>query len=156
MKKIFYVIFALILVFSAMSSCASQKAENTENKSDDTPKQADESATEPATEGKLPFEPVIIDLGGRAFTFVDCDWGAETSARQRDVFVEEENGETINDAVFARNRVIIDMFNCTIAEQKYPGPGEMQSGFKKIINSGEQYDAAYIRYSSHLSPFATG
>ena len=156
MKKLFCVIFVLILGLSAMFSCASQKAENTENKADDIPDRPNESATESPTEGKLPFEPVIIDLGGRDFTFVDCDWGAETAARQRDVYVEEENGETINDAVFARNRVIIDMFNCEIKENKYPGPGEMQSGFKKLINSGDQYDAAYIRYSSHLSTFATG
>ncbi|MCL1794793.1 MAG: hypothetical protein FWG34_13100 [Oscillospiraceae bacterium] len=155
-KNLFCAVLMLSLVFSAFSSCASatpEKGEKGENDPADNP----EEQTESTTEGKLPFEPTVIDLGGRDFTFCDCGWGAEVNSEQRDVLAAEQNGETINDAVYARNMVIMDMFNCVIAEQKYPGPGEMLSPLQKSIKSGDgQFDAAYLRFASHLNSLATG
>ena len=156
-KKLFCVILVLIMILPAISSCASKKIENTDGKAEDIPGQ-DEEIEESAEEngGKLPFEPTIIDLGGRDFTFADCGWGAETTSEQRDVLATEENGETINDAVYARNMAIMEMFNCTIAEQKYTDSGALQSGIQKSVKSGEsKFDAAYIRFGS-LSPLITG
>ena len=159
MKRIvnlFCMILALALIFSAVCSCASGKTENAE-KTADEPLDSPEQPAEEATEGKLPFEPTIIDLGGRDFTFCDCGWGAEVNSEQRDVLAEEQNGETINDAVYIRNMAVMDMFNFVIAEQKYPGPGEMLSPLQKSIKSGDgQFDAAYVRFASHLNSLATG
>ena len=157
-KNLFCIIIVLILFISTISSCAPNKNENTENKSspDETQGQT-EGISEATTEGKLPFEPTIIDLGGRAFTFADCGWGAETTSEQRDVLAEEINGETINDAVYARNMAINDIFNCTIAEKKYTDSGALMAGIKKAVNAGDsQFDASYIRFTGNLNALATG
>ena len=90
-KKSFCIIFALTLILSTVfsSSCASEKTENTEGKLEEATDQLEDTA-ESEEDVKLPFEPTIIDLGGRAFTFADCGWGAETTSEQRDVLAEEE------------------------------------------------------------------
>ena len=155
-KKLLCALLILALILSALSSCASDKTENADKSGDEAPDVPDE-VPEDATEGKLPFEPTVIDLGGRDFTFADCGWGAEVTSEQRDVLAEEQNGETINDAVYARNMIVMDIFNCTIAEQKYNDNGALLSGLQKTIKAGDnQFDAAYIRFSSNLSPLATG
>jgi len=155
-KNLFCVIFVLILILSTLSSCASDKTENTKTPAEDIPGQGEDIEEEGAEGGRLPFEPTIIDLNGNAFTFGDCGWGAETTSEQRDVLAEEETGEIINDAVYARNMAIMEMFNCTIAEQKYPGPGELHSAIQKSVRAGDpQFDAAYIRFGG-LNTLATG
>ena len=156
-KKSFCIIFALTLILSTVfsSSCASKETENTESNVEEATDQLEDTA-ESEEDVKLPFEPTIIDLGGRAFTFADCGWGAETTSEQRDVLAEEETGEIINDAVYTRNMVIMDMFNCTIAEQKYTDPSQLQSGITKSVKAGDaQFDAAYIRFGN-LAPLVTG
>jgi len=158
-KNLLCVILVLILILPTIASCASKKTENTESKADEILGQVEDDAPESAEEsgGRLPFEPTVIDLGGRDFTFADCGWGAETTSEQRDVYAEKETGETINDAVYARNMAIMDIFNCTIAEQKYTDSGALMSGIKKSVNSGDsQFDAAYIRFSGNLNSLATG
>jgi len=156
-KNLLCLILVLILILPAIFSCASTNTENTENKADEIPGEQAEDIEEDNPGGRLPFEPTIIDLGGRNFTFADCGWGAETTSEQRDVLAEEENGETINDAVYARNMVIMDMFNCTIAEKKYNDSGALMSGIQKSVKAGESlFDAAYIRFSGNLSTLATG
>ena len=158
-KNLLCIILALLMILPIISSCASKKDDTSVNKGDDAPGVVveDEEPADPEEGGgRLPFEPTIIDLGGRNFTFADCGWGAETTSEQRDVLATEENGETINDAVYARNMAIMEMFNCTIAEQKFTGSGELQSGLIKSIKAADgQFDAAYIRFGS-LSPLITG
>ena len=154
-RNLFCVIFVLILILPAVSSCASKEPGDVNSSTGET--QGQSGVTAETTTDKLPFNPTIMDLGGRAFTFADCGWGAETTSEQRDVYAEAENGETINDAVYARNMAVMDMFNCTIAEQKSKDPGTLLAAIKKSVNAGDaQFDAAYIRFNGNLSALATG
>ncbi|MCL2772626.1 MAG: hypothetical protein FWD71_04675 [Oscillospiraceae bacterium] len=155
-KNLFCVIFVLTLILLIFSSCASKNPANTDSNVGETSGQTADTA-ESTTEGKLPFTPTVMDLGGRTFLFADCSWGTETTSDQRDVKAEAENGETINDAVYARNMAVNEMFNCNIDEQKYTDNGALLTGIKKSVNAGDsQFDAAYIRFSGNLSPLATG
>ena len=161
--KILCVFIILSMIFSvlSMASCAAKTTEKTDDKVVDNPGQDDDDDDETESDeesgARLPFEPTIIDLGGRNFTFADCGWGSETTSEQRDVYAEAVNGETINDAVYARNMAIIDMFNCDIAEQKYGDQSSLMSAIKKSVNSNDNsFDAAYIRFSGNLSSLATG
>ena len=154
MKNFLCIIFISILLLSTLISCDSKQTEIPESSPKDT---AEQEITEPASEGRLPFEPAITDLGGRAFTFADCGWAGHTAYEQRDVLAEEENGDGVNDAVYRRNMIIMDMFNCTIAEQKYNESSALLAGIKKSVDSGDgQFDAAYIRFGPNLNALSTG
>jgi len=141
-------------------SCGAEETAKADGgKPDAIPGQENEAEEEESVEaagGKLPFEPVLMDLGGRKFTFGDCGWGAEVTSEQRCVLAEEITGEPINDSVFERNAKVEEMFNCVVAEMKYSDPGQLLSGLRKSITAGDgQFDAAYIRLSGHLGPLAS-
>jgi len=157
--KILCIFLSTIMIFTAfsMSSCAKKEENQTqENKTADADSNAD-VAEEVDPHARLPFTPVIIDLGGRNFTIADCSWGTETTSDQRDVYAESDTGETLNDAVYARNMAIEEMFNCVITEQKYNDPGSLGGAIKKNVNAGDaKFDAAYIRFKDNLNPLATG
>ena len=153
-------IFVLTMVLAVVYSCG----ETTDGGSpgggadpgDELPGEHEDEYDEADLHHRLPFEPAEVDLGGRVFNFAACGWGAETTSAQRDVIAEELNGETINDAVYMRNAVIMDMFNCTIGKTMYDAPEPLLTGLRNSINAGDgQFDAAYIRFGQ-LNTLATG
>lgn len=69
------------------------------------------------TETALP--PIEIrDFNGKEFTFFirwatdGWDWNVD------DLFVEEQNGEPVNDAVWKRNNIVQERYNCSISQVK--------------------------------------
>ncbi|MCL2160037.1 MAG: hypothetical protein FWH48_11580, partial [Oscillospiraceae bacterium] len=101
LKILLCAILVIAAILPALFSCASKDEGNADKKDGEIQNEAEnEAPAEDEKDTKLPFEPTIIDLGGRDFTFADCGWGAETTSEQRDVLAEEQNGENINDAVY--------------------------------------------------------
>ena len=50
----------------------------------------------------------------------------------KEIYAEKENGEVINDAVFARNIQIEDKYNCRITEYRSDNPiSERQQGYRR-------------------------
>jgi len=75
----------------------------------------------------------------------DMDWNAKeikflvrgpeyNEWESQDIYVEEENGEPVNDAVYKRNAILEDRYNFLI--RKVPGTGAIQSQAEKSILSG--------------------
>ncbi len=58
-----------------------------------------------------------LDLEGRTISILNMDeyWGMHIS-----ICTDEQNGESLNDAVWERNRSIEDRFNCRLEETRYP------------------------------------
>ena len=159
-KNLLCVILVLTMILLALSSCASEEAGNNEKSGGDdnnTPGQSGGDEEEAVDENaRLPFEPTVIDLGGRNFVIGAASWGTELTSDQRDVFAEKDTGDSINDAVYTRNAVTGEIFNCTIVEDKYTWPGDLGSAIRKAVNGGlSTFDAAFIRYGDNLSPLST-
>ena len=157
-KKLICIILVLSLLLAVISACGTDETGVTDNNSgENLPGHQDGEQDEAeAPNARLPFEPAELDLGGRNFNFATCGWGAETTSEQRCVTAEEETGDGINDAVYRRNSVIEELFNITITENRYPGPGEMTSGVRNSVNAGDaQFDAMYLRFREHMSNFIT-
>jgi hypothetical protein len=159
LSKILCIFLAAIMIFTVFSMASFAKNEDKPSQENKTANaDSDNDENEPVDpKARLPFEPTVIDLGSRNFTIAACAWGTETTSDQRDVYAEKENGETINDAVYARNMAVNDIFNCTVMEQKYNDNGGLMAAIKKNVNAGDaKFDAAYIRFNGNLNSLATG
>ena len=138
----FILLFAILL---ALGSCAGDNG-NTANQTEPQDNQAadssggdSDSGLEDATEKILPNVPDDRDFGGYEFTFLGNGTAYNSYWYSKDIYVEEETGDTINDAVYARNRAIEEKYNITI---KGVFTGTQYNDAKKSINSGDgTYDA---------------
>lgn len=107
-------------------------------------------AGETATDDTTPYETAnttaeaapavpIRDLGGKTFTFYvryeedGFDWNVS------DFCSDGEDGEPVNDAVYRRNRLIEEKYNCKIAQVK-SGSGQGAANLRSSITAG---DGAY-------------
>lgn len=102
----------LAIIFAGMMSCSSDK-------SSDTPDIVTENidtiaVTEPPE--TQPFDKVPqLDYDGYEFNVLTLSSGINATSRfTQEIWVENENGETINDAVFTRNGMILDRLNVKI------------------------------------------
>ena len=98
MKRLLTLLTALLL-----ASCAEAAVE--------PPVTSEASTSDTAAETSIPA-PEAYDFGGRKFTFLDSKWGSYSPLDYVDIAVEEQNGETFNDAVFDRMTAMKDKYNC--------------------------------------------
>ena len=83
-----------------------------------------------------------IDLKGENFVVGTNDYSIPIWS-QRDFGAEEETGDNINDAVYKRNSLAADKFNCSIVENKQL---DVPALVKKLVRSGDSsMDAVTVR-----------
>ena len=90
-----------------------------------------------------PPELPEIDLKGENFVITTYDYSIPVWV-QRDIGADEETGDTINDAVYKRNSLVEDKFNCKIVEKKSLDPTAL---IKKAVKAGDNsIDASCVRF----------
>ncbi|MCL1858996.1 MAG: hypothetical protein FWF92_07145 [Oscillospiraceae bacterium] len=173
MRKIIAVLLLasfLITAVLTVASCA--KAGDDADSNNKNQNQADDSANlidndEPDEENQ-PETPDIklpppelpeIDLKDANFVITTYDYSIPVWV-QRDIGADEENGDTINDAVYKRNSLVEEKFNCKIVENKSLDPTSL---VKKAVKAGDNsIDASCVRFrnlgdlasSNHLVEFS--
>lgn len=146
MKKTIFAAAATMLVL--LSACADTGSEaiteNTEVNDTQT-----EAITEADPDTLYPHD--TADYGGRPFTILNCEdelW--EGTFHILDY--EQETGDTIEDAVYARARNTEERFNLTLAVEKMP-LFDLAGQLNKTVMAGDSlYDAAYIPLSTTPAP----
>jgi Bacterial extracellular solute-binding protein. len=137
-----FICIVLALLFIMLSACGegTPNGGNDLSDSDVTTNEnesiEDEIATETVKElPNLPDE----NLNGYNFRIYTKSPSGYNEWANQDIYVAEETGEPINDAVYARNRHVEEKFNVVISEV----PGEnMYSNAQKVILAGaDDYDA---------------
>jgi len=91
----------------------------------------------------IEFEPADADYKGEKFIIAENDVGDWMQS----AFVEEQNGEVLNDSIHERNRIVEDLYNVDIVGYKIEGNrnGQDLSSIKNIILAGDdEFDVAYI------------
>jgi len=155
MKKFISVLLlaSFLLTASLTSvSCGNSEKGGTENNVATTEKTADIADTPDDTGDKTqtetpdvklpPPELPEIDLGGADFIIASNDYSIPIWS-QRDIGAEEETGDTINDAVYKRNAMVEDKFNCKIVDRKVL---DLATQVKKLVKAGDNsMDAACVR-----------
>lgn len=127
---------AIALLMSAALLTLSASCGNTA----DNPSSSDESTD---TDTSIETEAVAVlpdaDFGGYEFIFLN----GNTSYTYRSVVAEEQNGETMNDAIYLRNTKVEDRYNIHINEVSSTSP---QNDYTKSVQSGDNaFDIALLR-----------
>ncbi|MCR5263988.1 MAG: hypothetical protein K6D94_08950 [Clostridiales bacterium] len=139
-KALFAALAAASVILSACGGAASQTAPA----ADTSPAQNDQAET---TAGETEAPEIMPDLpemdfGGAKFVVISpVLTGDMADANTRDIKVEEENGENLNDAVYRRNIWMLDTCNIVIDEYK---TGDCARDIKKSVAAGDSaFDLSY-------------
>ncbi|MBQ4574269.1 MAG: hypothetical protein IJA85_03645 [Clostridia bacterium] len=153
MKKIISVLLLCAMLCSAFASCASEDEGKTPASADATTA-SDGVVTEAGTETKPDYlgQLEAIDYGGRDYNILCRD------SKIYEVWAEAEMGETINDAIFRRNKAVEEKYKVVINKIDSPGDWGTQEDFKSAVKRSVQgqdgaYDlvAGYLAYTSTLA-----
>ena len=136
-------VLALLFLFITLASCGDGSSDNgSANLSDskDTANENESADGEIVTETvkELPDLP-DEDLGGYNFRIYTKSPSGYNEWANQDIYVTEENGEPINDAVYVRNRSVEERFNVVISE--VPGQSMYSNAQNVILAGADDYDA---------------
>jgi len=138
LKRILSALLALITVSAVFAGCSSGGDTGAADTTASGDTQAAETTT--ATETAEYTDPGV-KFDGRTFTALDYDtadyfWQAATYS---DIFVEEENGEPINDAQYERNVKVEDLLDVKLAIHSVATVSRTTSGkeFQRLVLAGE-------------------
>ncbi len=140
-KRIFSLLLAVLLIGTALLSCAD---DTNEPGATTTAGPADTAAT---TEGETRLYPDLPEMDFDGYTFKVLHWYVTgwDNRMNKDIYAEAENGDPINDAVYKRNLYMTEKYNVTFSLENKPN-NEVISITQKFINSGDDaYDVVYAR-----------
>ena len=143
LKKLCIILLVFSILLPLLSGCAGKDQDKTLSGGDniETPDSGDANTPE-TTERIQPDLPDDLNFNGETFTFLVTGHGYGYGYYETvDIYTEEQNGETLNDAVYIRNRNVEAKLNINIAEHK---SDNVASDAKKAIQSGDgSYDAIF-------------
>ncbi|MCL2774736.1 MAG: extracellular solute-binding protein [Oscillospiraceae bacterium] len=152
-KRLIAISLTAIMLLSVLTSCKTSSGNQNNNSAttDNSNQTGAQNATAQETTLLYPDLPAQ-DFGGYNFRFLTRSWKDQVDWGEwdhRDISATEENGDVINDAVFARNKKIEDKYNITISET----PVEDFAGtFRKMVKAG---DDSYDVVCPHIIEFAS-
>ena len=152
-KTVKIIAFFLIICF-IFTACSSNTTNQNGEQTPQSPNDNDniESNAEPATEIERPNIPDDTDYNGYEFrVLVPVTYQGE-SGDFREVYVEEENGETLNDAVYKRNSIVENLLNVKIKAIVGTTWHEMPNSVKKSVQAGsDDFDAIAGAYQPSIA-----
>lgn len=150
-------IICAIIILTLLTSCGSTATENNKNLPGDNNNingQA-ETAEEPEKTDIDKVTEILrnlpdVDMKGKPFTFLTCDWFGEAVWHVTDITVEEFTGEALNDAKYNRNLAIESKYNCLIKEVNSPSTDDAASKLNKSVKA---QDGAYDVFLSRMQQY---
>lgn len=131
-------ILFLLILFTLLSSC-SNEATDVNNDLDTTV--SDNSDIE-TIQAEVKILPDLPESDFEGYTFRIYSKGeAYVEWASTDIFVEEENGEPINDGVYARNRYVEEKYNIVITDVPSSSGGMYNAALNVILSGADDYDA---------------
>ncbi len=149
-KKLITILLLASMAVTALASCASESTQT----SDTTTASADTTVAavdgETTAEGELQPDVPMTDYKGRDFRVYSRSM-EHVKWASIDITAEEENGEPINDAVFARNRKLEENFNIKVVNIPVYNPVKTitplilaNEDIAEVLTDGLQYVAPMI------------
>ncbi len=139
----------LLLAILAATGCASQEETTTPKETQAVDSPATEAVTEIVTEPRIdPNLPEDLNFEGHTFTIMNNEHSLPMWT-QYGVGSEEMNGESLNDAIYSRNKTIEDQYNCTVVSYQTL---DLNGELTKLIRAG---DSTVDVTTPHLRTFAS-
>ena len=114
----------------------------------------DTTAATDTVETTVPIDPATVcdlpemDWGGEEFHVMGFENTTNTQFSTFEVWVESENGEVVNDAIYRRNVAIEDRYNVKIVETKVSTPSDNNASIKEMrqlaLAGDDLYDLSYV------------
>ena len=95
------------------------------------------SASEDQTEEKEPLDLPEKDFGGQNFHFYVMGIERNANNYSVEIYAEEQNGEVINDAVYARNLSLAETYNFTITETPSTAGVNLSTTIEQQVTAGD-------------------
>ncbi|MCI8387834.1 MAG: hypothetical protein HFE63_05145 [Clostridiales bacterium] len=134
------ILLAILMLSSTVCGTVSCGSEDNPNPTDSTPPQSTDSISVESVEtdrSQIKDELPVKDYNGEDFTILYRDeWSYEFLA-------EEQNGDIINDAIYARNSVVAERFNININLIGLPGTYNSNTFMTAVNNSVAAGDSDY-------------
>lgn len=145
-KRILSALLTAVFLTAGILSCT---APETAGKTEVTAATSETETETPATTEKLMPELPEEDFNGYDFNFLH--WTiAGWSYIEGDLDVNEETGETLNDAVYKRNTIVEDKYHITI-NAVYESQDKIVSNIKKLVLSEDNTYSAFFPRGFELS-----
>ena len=136
-------LFGCLLAVSALASCGSADSGTVETAADTA--SAGTTAAVETEEPRLQPDLPEADYGEYVFRVSHWEHPGWESRACHDIYAEAENGETINDAVFARNLTVGEKYNFSITLENVAFD-TLVTRVKNAVSAGEDaYDLVYLR-----------
>ena len=148
LKRLLIILIIFSMLFALLSGCSGNgrnnstpDAKNTGD-SDSADGNGNEVAVDNTTERIKPDLPDDLNFNGDTFTFLVTGPAYGFGYYETiDIYTEEQNGETLNDAVYIRNRNVEEKLNINIAQYK---SDRVSNDVKKTVSAGDNsYDAIF-------------
>ena len=156
MSKRFYILAFLFSVLILASACAGNEKENDppNGKNAGDPDSQNGEIEQNATERLQPELPGDLDFKGETFLFLvtgpNYGYGYYSTI---DIYTEQQNGETLNDAVYTRNRNIEQKLNVNIADER---SNSVAGDASKAVKAGEDAYGAIFAQAYECATLAQG
>ncbi len=144
---------AAFVVLAAAVSCGDATGNDAVTTAAGNETQAVTETTEPTRAmHKVPVDS--LDFGGEELNQATIDW----QGYQYYFFAEEENGDVMNDAVYARTAAVEEALNVKLVHEVYPADlVQYESDIKKFTMAGDDvYDMVFGHCIQAVATFATG
>ena len=149
MKRILCILLTAIMLLSV--GCAS----TTDDGGADTTQKSGETAADGVTETEaISYTPdfEVIDWEGKEFIFACTSANYDGGYYETiDIYVEAQDGEVFNDAVYTRNKNVEERYNIKIVENKYDN---VASTIRNSVNAGDDICNAIFSMAGEGIPHA--
>ncbi|MCL2099762.1 MAG: hypothetical protein FWH24_04925 [Oscillospiraceae bacterium] len=151
-------LFVLMLILTSYAAAA---CGTTEQHSDSPPEEIG-AGTEPGDDAEEVPAAVLdlpdVDMEGRVFTFLTSNWPEEAVWTVTDILGEDElTGESLNDAIYLRNREVEARFNLEIKEINVDSCNDATALLSRAVRAQEEaYDLWLSRLGVYQSVAAQG
>ena len=141
----------LAALLCQLASCSGKSSETEKSAGADSSDSVTEAA-ETEAETQLSSSVEAVDMGGADFTFLTREKTENYNAYPYpEVLVTEQNGETLNDAVFARNLAIEEKYDLSIKTVTADTASLVDKAKKAILAGDAAYDVIFASIAGSFS-----
>ena len=120
-------ILTILLLLALLTSCGGTANETTQTET----APAAETETETTDPRDIPDAVPELDFGGASFRSI-----GQSSAKQ-EIYVAEETGDALNDAIYIRNRGVEERLNVTIAPMEEIWYTDLSAKILQCVTAGD-------------------